>query len=104
MKTIEGGDGIMDFIWYFLGGLVISGIMSALVRAPGAVLNQKFASLGDMQGKSLQEIVREVGPYSSISAMTDGGKLVQWMATGYHVALLFDERDVCKGISHEAKA
>ena len=83
-------------------------IMSAFVRAPGDVLQTKFANLtkdtnGVIAGKTYDEIVAACGTPSSVSPTGTGGKLCQWMATGYHLALLFDENNICTGISHEAK-
>lgn len=40
---------------------------------------------------------------SSVSARNGGGSIVQWMATGYHVVLLFDENNICLGVSSETK-
>ena len=71
-----------------------------MVKAPGKVLNQKFVSLGTLKGKTYDEIVAVCGVPSSNSAI-DGGTVKQWMATGYHIALLFDENNVCLGVSHE---
>ena len=96
----------------FLGtsilGLIGYLIMSSAVRAPGAMLQNKFKNLtkdtnGVIAGKTYDEIVAACGAPSSVSPTADGGKLCQWMATGYHLALLFDENNVCVGVSHEAK-
>ena len=70
-----------------------------LVKAPGRALQQKFISLGNFQGQTRKQIEAVVGPPNSISAVGNG-TLCQWMATGYHIAVLFDG-DVCKGITHE---
>ena len=50
-----------------------------------------------------QQIVAACGAPSSVSPAGDGGKLCQWIATSYHIALLFDANDVCTGITHEVK-
>jgi hypothetical protein len=100
----------MEAILMFLGtsilGIIGYFIMTAFVKAPGNVLQQKFARLtkdtdGKIAGKTLDEIVRVCGNPSSVASMGDGTTLRQWMATGYHLALLFDENDVCIGISSE---
>ena len=64
-------------------------------------MQAKFVELGNLQGKSFKEITDKVGMPSSVSSVGDGTTLKQWMATGYHVALLFDENDICLGISSE---
>lgn len=56
--------------------------------------------MGDMKGKTRAEIEAVAGPATSYSAMADGF-LLQWMATGYHIALMFDEEGRVIGISHE---
>lgn len=91
-----------------LGGLAQYGITKAVVKAPGAILQSNFQKVtadtdGVITGKTLQEITAVCGNPNSISAMSGGDKLCQWMATGYHIALMFDENDVCKGISSEVK-
>lgn len=102
----------MDFLWIWvvpvIGGLIWYMITQAVVKAPGSLLQSKFSVLtkdtgGVIKGKTYSEIVSACGAPSAVSPTGDGGKLCQWMATGYHIALLFDESDVCLGISHEAK-
>jgi len=95
----------MDF-WYlyvlpFIGGLIIYVIIKAVVRAPGASLRTKFQMLGVLKGKTLSEIVAKVGQPNSVSVGAEGVRIRQWMATGYHIVLLFDENDICLGVSSE---
>lgn len=95
----------MMFVWTTIGGIVLFLVISALVKAPGQSLSNKFAALGVVQGKSLAEIVQAVGNPNSISSTVgeDGQAITiqQWMATGYHIVLLFDENEICLGISSE---
>lgn len=102
----------MDFLFIWIlplvGGLIWFLISSALVKAPGNMLQNNFAKLtqdsnGVIAGKTLAEIVAVCGNPSSVSPTGNGTILRQWMATGYHIALLFDENDVCIGITHEVK-
>ncbi len=90
-------------IFALIGGLVLAGVISAMVKQPGRNLNSKFISLGELKGKTKEEITSVVGPPNSISATPEGKTVCQWMATGYHIALLFDG-EVCEGITHEFKA
>ena len=85
-----------------VGGLVLFGIISAVVKLPGMGMQKLFQDLGELKGKTLTEIQSKVGSPSSVSATGDGGTLRQWMATGYHIALIFDENEICQGVSHEA--
>lgn len=94
--------------WYLyvlplVGGLILYLIIRALVRAPGASLNSKFVKLGTLKGKTLQEITSVCGKPNSVSTTAEGIKVRQWIATGYHIALLFDENDICLGVSSETK-
>ncbi|MBU5626980.1 hypothetical protein KQI82_08685 [Oscillibacter sp. MSJ-2] len=91
----------MGFILPIIGGLVLYGFISFCVKLPGKGLNAQFVELGNLKGKSFKEITDKVGMPSSISSMGDGTTLKQWMATGYHIALEFDENDICLGISSE---
>lgn len=100
-------DMAMIYILPIIGGLILYVIMHALVKAPGTALNQKFVSLGTLKGKTYQEIVAKCGaPNANSSKALDDGSVVkirQWMATGYHIVLLFDENDICLGVSNEVK-
>ncbi|MGN1117739.1 MAG: hypothetical protein ACI4RU_03935 [Acutalibacteraceae bacterium] len=87
-------------------GLIGYLIISAFVKAPGKLLQQKFDLLtkdtdGKIAGKTLDEIVKVCGNPSSVASVGDGTTLRQWMSTGYHLALLFDSNDICIGISSE---
>ncbi|MFD0111973.1 hypothetical protein ACFVZL_10100 [Streptomyces sp. NPDC058320] len=66
----------------------------------GRALAQGFVSLGNLVGRSKDEIVAVVGPYSSFSVAGPHQVLLQWQSDVYHIALLF-ESDVCVGITHE---
>lgn len=95
----------MGFLPWLIGAIVIGGIISAAmqhanVTAPGRELHQKFVSLGNMTGKTKSEIIAVVGQPSSISALPDDKTLLQWQATGCHMALRF-AGDVFDGITHQ---
>ncbi len=90
----------MAVILPILLGLVLFAVISSLVRAPGQNLRTKFVKLGQLKGKTKAEIVAIVGPPNSFSAVAGGKTVCQWMATGYHIALLFDG-EVCQGVTHE---
>ena len=98
------------YIWVLpiIGGIIWWIISSAAVKAPGNSLQRKFATLtkdtnGVIAGKSLSEVIDACGSPSAVSSLGNGKKLYQWQATGYHIALIFDENDVCEGVSTEIK-
>ncbi|MGB5064632.1 MAG: hypothetical protein WBQ37_12860 [Candidatus Competibacter sp.] len=92
------------FTWVIVIISIVSAIGFAIqqqnVTQPGKDLAQRFASLGTIAGKSRQEIIASVGSPTSFSTMPEGKTLLQWQATGYHIALLFNG-DVCEGVIHE---
>ena len=90
----------MEFILIFIGGIVLYAIISAMTTAPGRSLQSKFVGMGTLTGKSKNEIIAVVGSPNSISALPDGKAVLQWMATGYQIALIFNG-DICEGVSHE---
>lgn len=97
----------MEFLWIVVGVVILGGIIGAMF-ASGQVqdVQRKFASLGEVPGKTRNEIEAVVGPPVAVSALPDGKKLLQWQiinqAGGYHIGLVFDQNDVCEGISHES--
>lgn len=84
-----------------IGGLILYAIIHVAVRYPGRRLNSKFVSLGTLKGKTYSQIVSVVGQESSRSSMVDGIILRQWITTGYHISLIFDENNVCLGVEDE---
>lgn len=54
-----------------------------------------------MKGKTEAEIIKAVGLPNSRSLMADGGYLLQWQDTGYHIAILFNASGVLEMITHE---
>lgn len=98
----------MEDLWFIgiipiVGGLLWWIISSLIVKAPGNMLQQKFINLGTLKGKTYKQIENTCGVPSSVSYGNNGVKICQWMATGYHIVLLFDENDICLGVSSETK-
>jgi len=92
----------MEWVGILVGGFVIYAIIVAITRAPGQSLAKRFQMLGVMTGKTREEIIAVVGPPHSVSTMADNGQLLQWMQAGYHIAIMFDQQGMFKGISHES--
>ena len=76
-------------------------VVPYVVRGPGRALRKRFVALGSLKGKSRKEIERAVGPASQETALPDGRTLLQWRATGYHIALIFGTNGRCDGVTHE---
>jgi len=93
----------MDLLWIigiFALSIIVFSLQQQSVTAPGRELHQKFVDLGNLQGKTKDEIISAVGQPSSISVAGPDQTLLQWQATGCHMALLFTG-DICDGITHE---
>jgi hypothetical protein len=84
----------------FIGGSILFALQQHAATQPGRDLAHRFSALGTLSGKTKEEIITSVGQPSSFSAMANGKSLLQWQATGYHIALLFDG-DLCEGVTHE---
>lgn len=95
----------LGFLPWLVGAIVVGGVISAAfqqqnVTAPGRELHQKFVALGDMTGKTKDEIIAAVGQPTSISALADGKTLLQWQATGCHMAVRF-AGEMFDGLTHQ---
>ena len=104
------GSSIMGFVISLIvtsiGGLILYLIDNAVVRTPGTLLQKKFKKVqdqnnGKIAGVSLSTIVSNCGLPNAVSTLGNGNTLRQWQATGFHVALVFDENEICLGISSE---
>ena len=91
---------------------LIAGIANAINRPSGS----KFSSLGELRGKTLAEVIGAVGLPTSYSTSKPQTILVQWITTGFHIALLFEYRGqnpdwgdidnhraeyICLGVTHQ---
>ena len=83
--------------------LVLIGAVTASARLSNT--QNKFVRLGKLAGRSKEEIVKVVGPPTSVSSLPNGKTLLQWQhisrAGGYHIALRFDDQGRCEGVTHE---
>ncbi|MCU1249001.1 MAG: hypothetical protein JWQ49_2030 [Edaphobacter sp.] len=52
--------------------------------------------------KTDQEIIAYAGSFSSRSLAGEGTVLLQWQASGYHIAILFDATEHVVAITHES--
>jgi hypothetical protein len=71
------------------------------LRRPGRALRRRFIALGSLKGRTRREIEKVVGPASQETLLPDGRTLLQWRATGYHIALVFSKAGRCDGVTHE---
>ena len=95
----------MDGSQLALIALVAAGLTAIVVpyvfRAPGRALRKQFIGLGTLKGRTRKEIVKAVGEPATETTLPDGRTLLQWRATGYHIALVFEKNGRCFGVTHE---
>jgi hypothetical protein len=88
-----------------IAALVIAATVAIVVPyvylAPGRALRKRFVALGALKGRTRREIVKAVGEASQETPLPDGRTLLQWRATGYHIALVFATNGRCDGVTHE---
>ncbi len=97
----------MIYILSILGTVILFILVLIASRLPAMRLRSKFSKLGILAGKTYSQIVSKVGKPNSISfAKDEEQKLIsvrQWIAPSYHIILLFDENDICLGVSKETQ-
>jgi hypothetical protein len=76
-------------------------VVPFVFRAPGRALRKRFIALGTLKGRTRKEIVKAVGQPATETVLPDGRTLLQWRATGYHIALVFEKNGRCFGVTHE---
>ena len=85
--------------------LIVAAALAVVVpwvfRAPGRALRKRFIALGSLTGRTRREIEKAVGPAAQETPLPDGRTLLQWRATGYHIALVFEKNGRCFGVTHE---
>jgi hypothetical protein len=69
-------------------------------------VKDRFGEIGMLAGRTLEEISLVVGPADTLSIGGPGIKVAEWnkysvFGGGYHIALIFDQNDVCGGVSYE---
>lgn len=80
---------------------IVMFILQFIDSFSGVRLQKKFINLGNLKGLHYDYIVDEVGKPNAISNIKNNQIVAQWIANGYHIALIFDKNDVCLGISSQ---
>lgn len=90
----------MIFVITFISAILLYALIKSAVKSKGKKLQRKFISLGNMTGKTKQEIIAKCGNFKSIQNI-QGGSICVWMETGYIMTLQFDNNDVFVKICNE---
>ncbi len=94
---------LLGFSIGLIGGYFVAG----LITARQTLLQQDFASLGTLRGRTLNEIIAAVGPYREMTSCTISdrdnapGFLYTWRERNYLIVLLFDADNICLGVTRE---
>lgn len=93
----------MDWWWWIvIAAFVIGPIIGGAIHTTHDT--NKFASLGDIRGMPINEILERVGQPSSISTVPEG-TLYQWQritgSSGYHYAIMVDAENNAVGYTHQ---
>jgi hypothetical protein len=86
-------------IWLFL--FIFAVLLTWLGFTLGS-MQKKFVKLGTVRGLTSQQIATAVGKGPSAIQHLPDGSIRSWTAIGYQVTLLFDENEVCLGVSNES--
>lgn len=94
-------DGTLVAVILLVVAAAVAIVVPYVFRAPGRALRRRFVALGGLKGRSRREIVKAAGEPSQVTPLPDGRTLLQWRATGYHIALVFAKDGRCDGVTHE---
>jgi cobalamin biosynthesis protein CobD/CbiB len=94
-------DGTVLAIIALVVAMLLAIVVPRLYLAPGRALRKRFVALGSLKGRTRKEIVKAVGQPGTETPLPDGRTLLQWRATGYHIALVFEANGRCFGVTHE---
>lgn len=94
-------DGSQLALIVLVAATLVTLILPRIIRAPGRALHKRFVALGTLKGRTRREIVKAVGEPGSETTLPDGRTLLEWRATGYNIALLFERNGRCFGVTHE---
>jgi hypothetical protein len=101
MEEVARVDGSQAVLLALLVAMAIALAVPLIARTPGRALRKRFVALGTLKGRTRKEIIKAVGQPSIETELPDGRTLLQWRATGYHIALLFEKNGRCFGVTHE---
>ncbi|MDO4790199.1 MAG: hypothetical protein Q3998_04450 [Porphyromonas sp.] len=87
-------------------GILVGYFVAGLTTAKGYMLQEDFVAMGNLAGKTLDEIKEKVGAPRIIQACTVAdtgrkGSLCTWSEMPYSITLLFDENNICIGVNNE---
>ena len=99
----------LPVIYGLCSGAFIGYFISGLMPAKSTILQQNFQKLGDLRGKTIDEITASVGMYSEFKPCTitdrnnEQGMFYIWTEDRYSITLLFGADGKCIGVNNESR-
>ena len=78
-------------IIFLIIGAILRSIILSIAKRAGRRLNKTFCSLGDLKGKSYEDISKRTGEANFVEG-TGYGFYGIWTKRGYFIKILFDEK------------
>lgn len=78
--------------------IALTAVLAIVYAARSVRLQNRFRALGQVQGRTLEEIVKQVGPPNHHTMLVNEREILEWRRVGFHVALSFT-RGVCDGMT-----
>ena len=109
ISSVSESGSFLPVIYGLCGGAFIGYFISGLMSAKSTILQQNFQKLGDLRGKTVDEITSVVGSYSEFKPCTitdrnnEQGKFYIWTEDRYSITLLFGADGKCIGVNNESR-
>lgn len=109
ISSVGESGSFLPVIYGLCGGAFIGYFISGLMSAKSTLLQQNFQKLGDLRGKTIDEITSVVGAYSEFKPCTitdrnnEQGKFYIWTEDRYSITLLFGADGKCIGVNNESR-
>jgi len=109
ISSVSESGSFLPVIYGLCGGAFIGYFISGLMSAKSTLLQQNFQKLGDLRGKTIDEITSVVGSYSEFKPCTitdrnnEQGKFYIWTEDRYSITLLFGADGKCIGVNNESR-
>jgi hypothetical protein len=91
--------------WIALGLVILfaTGAAAYGTAIRSAALRSRFESLGNLPGRSLEEIVRHAGEPNRRTRLGQGREMLEWRRINYYIGLSFTD-DICTHVVDELSA
>lgn len=106
--SAESGS-FLPVIYGLLGGCFVGYFVAGLTDAKSTLLQKDFKKLGDLRGRTVEEIVASVGDYTSerpchiTDRDNEQGVIYTWTTPKYEISLLFGSDNRCIGVNNETR-